>query len=271
MKKIIIAADDYAMSASIDTGILDLILKGRLTATSCLVLSPRWPEAAKKLTSEICEKADIGLHLDFTEYDQPLKDALPSLITRAHLRALPKKELRTAINKQLDLFEDVLGFAPNYVDGHLHVHQLPQIRDILIEELCFRYGRKMPWVRVARPPLKDGVKAFVIGLLGAKSLQEQLAILGIPHTNQLLGVYQFDLTLESYAKHLEDWLSRESLSQKKVALMCHPAMLLVNEQEEPPHFSARWVEYQLLSDNFFKSLLEKNEVTLVRGDALGNH
>lgn len=271
MKKIIIAADDYAMSPCIDAGILDLIQKGRLTATSCLVLSPRWPEAAKNLTPDICAKADIGLHIDFTEYEQPLKEHLPALVIRSHLRSLPKKELRTAINKQLDLFEDVLGFAPNYVDGHLHVHQLPQIRDILIEELCFRYGRKMPWVRVARPPLKDGLKAFVIGLLGAKSLQEQLAILGIAHSNQLLGVYQFDLTVESYAKHLEDWLSRESLSQKKVVLMCHPAMLLANQLDEPPHFSARWVEYQLLSDNFFKSLLEKNEINLVRGDSLIEH
>lgn len=271
MKKLIISADDYAMSDSIDAGILDLIQKGRLTATSCLVLSPRWAEAAQALTSEICAKADIGLHLDFTEYAQPLKDVLPSLIVRSHFRMLPKKELRTAINKQLDLFEDALGFAPNYVDGHLHVHQLPQIRDVLIEELCFRYGRKMPWLRVARPPLKDGVKAFLIGLFGAKSMQEQLAILGIPHTNQLLGVYQFNLSVEGYAKHLEDWLSRESLAQKKVVLMCHPAMLLANQQDEPPHFSARWVEYQLLSDNFFKNLLEKNEITLVRGDALNEH
>lgn len=268
MKKIIIAADDYAMSTSVDAGILDLIQKGRLTATSCLVLSPRWLDAAKNLIPDICAKADIGLHLDFTEYDQALKDTLPALIVRSHLRMLPKKELRTAINKQLDLFEEALGFAPNYVDGHLHVHQLPQIRDILIEELCFRYGRKMPWVRVARPPLKDGLKAFMIGCFGAKSMQEQLAVLGIAHSNHLLGVYQFDLTLEGYAKKLEDWLSRESLAHQKVVLMCHPAMLLANQAENVPHFSARWVEYQLLSDNFFKNLLEKNAITLVRGDAL---
>lgn len=271
MKKIIIAADDYAMSASVDAGILDLIQKGRLTATACLVLSPRWAEAAKKLNADIRAKADIGLHLDFTEYDQALKESLPVLIARSHLRMLPKKDLRTAINHQLDLFEEALGFAPDYVDGHLHVHQLPQIRDILIEELCFRYGRKMPWIRVARPPLKDGFKAFVIGFLGAKSMQEQLSVLGIRHTNQLLGVYQFDMTLEGYAKQLENWLAYESLAHKKVALMCHPAMLLANQPEDAPHFAARWVEYQLLVDNFFKSLLEKNEITLVRGEALGKH
>jgi predicted glycoside hydrolase/deacetylase ChbG (UPF0249 family) len=268
MKKLIISADDYGMSPSIDAGILDLIQKNRLTATSCLVRSPRWAEAAKKITPAICAKADIGLHLDFTEYEQTLNDTLPALIIGAHLRMLSKKQLRTAVNQQLDLFESVLGFAPHYVDGHQHVHQLPQIRDILIEELCFRYGRKMPWLRVARPPLKDGYKAFLIGAIGASSMHKQLKVLDIAHTNHLLGVYQFDLNLEAYAKQLEGWLSHESLAHKNVALMCHPAMLLANQEEKPAHFSSRWIEYQVLSDNYFKNLLEKYEITLVRGDAL---
>ncbi len=50
LKPIIISADDFAQSAAIDTAIVALIQQKRLSATSCLTLSPRWPEAAKLIT-----------------------------------------------------------------------------------------------------------------------------------------------------------------------------------------------------------------------------
>src|SRR5437867_7212260 len=128
MTPLIISADDYAQSAAIDAGILALIQQQRLTATSCLTLSPRWAEAAKLITGEIRSKADIGLHLDFTQYEQPLRNSLPKLIVRTMARSLPRKAICASIETQLNHFEDALGTAPDYIDGHQHVHQLPQIR-----------------------------------------------------------------------------------------------------------------------------------------------
>lgn len=267
MKQMIMTADDFAMSESVDAGILDLIQKGRLTATSCLTLSPRWKRAAENITPEIREKADIGLHLDFTEYKQALKYPLWKLILKAHANLLPKKALRLAINTQLDLFEEALGTAPDYVDGHLHVHQLPQIRDVLIEELCFRYGKTMPWIRVANPPIKDGFKAFLIGLFGARAMREQLGVLGIRHTTKLLGIYQFNLTKDEYIRRLDRWFSFSSKKQR-MAFMSHPAKQLKNQQGIDPHFSSRAIEYQIFDDATFKTQLEKHQITLVRGDAL---
>jgi len=268
MKQMIMTADDYGMSEAVDTGILELIEKGRLTATSCLTLSPRWKRAAQHITPEIRAKADIGLHLDFTEYAQALRLPLWQLILKSHAKLLPKKALRLAINAQLDLFEEALEGPPDYVDGHLHVHQLPQIRDVLIEELCFRYGKNMPWIRVANPPIRDGWKAFLIGLLGASPMREQLGVLGIRHTTKLLGIYQFNLTKDEYINRLDRWLGFSSRKKQCVAFMSHPAKQLKSQPSVDPHFLSRAIEYQIFEDVSFKMQLEKHQIVLVRGDAL---
>ena len=65
---LIICADDFAQSEAIDNGIIKLIEINRLSAVSCMTLSPRWHKAAKKLTPNIRKKASIGLHLDFTHF-----------------------------------------------------------------------------------------------------------------------------------------------------------------------------------------------------------
>ncbi|MGZ8252383.1 MAG: ChbG/HpnK family deacetylase, partial [Methylophilaceae bacterium] len=114
MKPIIVCADDFAQSAGIDAAIIALIQQGRLSATSCMTLSPRWPAAATLISEEIRHQADIGLHLDFTQYAQPLKHSLPMLIARAVSHSLPAKKIYTSINSQLDNFENALGTAPDY-------------------------------------------------------------------------------------------------------------------------------------------------------------
>ena len=60
---VIINADDYAMDACVDSAILKLAAEGVVTATSAMVLSPTWPEAAGPLADAPLSR---GLHLDFT-------------------------------------------------------------------------------------------------------------------------------------------------------------------------------------------------------------
>lgn len=69
--KLILCADDFGQSEAIDQAIIKLIKMGRLSATSCMTLSPRWNEAAKQITPYIRKKASIGLHLDLTTLVTP--------------------------------------------------------------------------------------------------------------------------------------------------------------------------------------------------------
>lgn len=259
-------ADDYAQSAEIDHGILQLIAMGRLTATSCLVLSPRWRQAATQLTNEVRACADIGLHLDFTQFPHDLTHRLGALILKSHLRILPKAQVKQAIRKQLDAFEDALGSPPDYVDGHQHVHQLPQIREALIEELNVRYGNQLPWIRVARPPLNGGFKALVIRSLGASRLEQLASSNGFVCSKTLLGVYGFNANVDQYRDLLAAWLSMAAQSANPVALMCHPA---VGSSDTTPYqddiLPARLIEHEAMVDTKFANMLQDNNVQLVRG------
>ena len=171
MNPIIMSADDYAYSASIDEAIIKLIKNDRLSATSCMVLSPRWKEAGALITPAIRKKASIGLHLDFTQFGNAYPHV--KLILLSLMRRLPKESIKISINKQLDAFEEVIGSSPDYVDGHQHIHQLPQIRDVLIEVLLERYQNNLPWLRIAKPPVSDGLKGLIIRLLGANALEKK--------------------------------------------------------------------------------------------------
>lgn len=272
MTPLIISADDYAQSPSIDNAILALIRQRRLTATSCLVMSPRWPQAARQLDSEIRKFADIGLHLDFTEYGANTRYRLPVLIARAVCRSLSKQAIRASINMQLDYFEDATGMAPDYIDGHQHVHQLPQIRDELLDVLQLRYSTDLPWIRIARPPWQDGFKAGIIGLLGASALADNASEAGIRHSNTLLGVYAFNLDAEHYRKKLGSWLvaAHSQAAGRACVLMCHPAMALdpVQDRINDSIHSARLHEYQVFSSIDFTDLLRQHDIQPGRGDIL---
>lgn len=272
MTPLIISADDYAYSDSIDDGILALIQQRRLTAASCLVLSPRWQQAAKRLDGEIHSLADIGLHLDFTEYGETLRYRLPILIGRAVSRSLSKNAIRASIHMQLDRFEDATGMAPDYIDGHQHVHQLPLIRDELLDALQQRYSSKLPWIRIANPPWQDGFKARVIGLLGASALADGARKIRIPHSKTLLGVYAFNLDAEHYRKKLISWFdaTRPEAGNGACVLMCHPAIkpVLAQDQTNDPIHAARLHEYQVLSSADFAELVKQYDIQLSRGDIL---
>jgi predicted glycoside hydrolase/deacetylase ChbG (UPF0249 family) len=269
MKPVIITADDYALSEAVDAGILNLMRMRRVTATSCLTLSPRWPLAAQQITPDIRQLADIGLHLDFTQYAQVLKHPLPLLIAKTSLRLLSVSAIQSAIHMQLDAFELALGSPPDYVDGHQHVHQLPQIREVLVEVLSARYGRQMPWLRIAKPPRQDGVKAMIIGMLGANALRQLAIVHRVRFTDTLLGVYGFGLDAAHYTLKLNDWLATTNVSIKPLALMCHPAKQSdIMHAAEDAILSARFAEYAVFSGPHFANILQDHAVQLVRGHAI---
>jgi len=155
LKPLVLCADDYAQEAGVSHAIVQLARQGRLSATSAMVLSPRWRQDAAPL-AELRERLDVGLHLDWTSpYAQAAGHGLT--LARAMRRALmggfEQSGARTVIERQLDLFEAHWQAAPDHVDGHQHVQQFAGIREPLVELLARRYGMKKPWLRLSRAPL----------------------------------------------------------------------------------------------------------------------
>ena len=260
--KLILCADDFGQSEAIDKAIIELIKQNRLSATSCMTLSPRWPSAAKKLTPSIRKKASIGLHLDFTHFGDATSH--PKLVLLSLARHLSKQHIKQSIQQQLDAFEAELSGPPDYIDGHQHVHQLPQIRDVLLEILLKRYPTQLPWVRIAKPPVRDGIKGIIIRSLGANAFEKNAKKLGFVCSGHLLGAYGFDGSREDYIQRFKHWLEEVESSSATPVLMCHPATDGAKEDDDVI-YQARVREFSALTSDELTNVFDR--LTLVKSPA----
>lgn len=261
-----ICADDFGLETGVDQGIASLASRGRLTAISCLSTGPAFAGDAGMVRDL---DVDTGLHLNFTESlgQRGLFLPLGKLILSAYLRKLPTKLIHDQVSRQLDAFESIMGRAPDFVDGHLHVHQLPQIRESLIEQLTQRYGHYPSlWLRDTTPgplsaslPLAQRLKARLIGSLGAKRLRAMASTQGVRmNEGGFFGVYDFARSHPPYPQMLKAWLGQ---MRSGGLLMVHPAQSI---QPGDLFGQDRVEEYRVLGSQVFENLLMQTGVRLVR-------
>lgn len=261
-RRVAICGDDFGMDAGIDHAILRLIQARRLSAASCMSSAPGFAARGAELLNS---GADVGLHLNLTERlglaDTP-RPALRRLLWRAYSRQLDLQWVNQEICRQLDRFEDVLGQAPDYIDGHQHVHQLPGVRQLLLAELQRRYAGRRPWLRLTSVAALDGlpwaahVKAHVIASLGGHALAARARASNWPSNRGFLGVYGFEGGRRGYARMLHHWLLH---ARDGDLLMCHPA--LAGEIE---HAAQRKAEYEVLADPDLGGWLAANGLSVQR-------
>ncbi len=259
-------ADDFGMSLAVNTGILDLAARDRLSATSVLVDGPALAnEQVAKLKNSGLQ---IGLHLNFTESfgQQDLCLPLGQLIRAAYLMKLPRQRLTAAVQRQLHKFFELFGRYPDYVDGHQHVHQLPLLRDALIQALRAHTGSK-PWLRDTGHPRLAGFgfairfKAMLIASLGARGLRRRAQTYGYQQNNGFLGVYDFQGGELAYQNHMRRWLG---LCQDMDLLMCHPALGATGSDSLSRQ---RVAEHAVLSGKLFEHWLLQNNLLVHRPNA----
>ena len=191
MKRIQICADDYAFDAGVSRAIIECIDTGRISATSCMVLAPGWPAAAAALRERI-GIADIGLHLDVNEFaDYSMGRSLQGWIAAAYLGQLDQAQANRWVAEQLDAFEAGMQRAPDYLDGHQHVHQLPVLRDAVLGEMSRRYGSACA-LRSTRSQHWRGAKAALIAGLGGAALRRAAGRQQLRMNADFAGVYDFD-------------------------------------------------------------------------------
>lgn len=261
MTRIALCLDDLGLHAGVNAAAAALARLGRLNAVSCMVGASHWTEAREALAACEAAGADIGLHLDLTE--APLRrprQGLGALLLRSHAHLLAPAALRDEIEAQLDAFEAALGRAPDHVDGHQHVHQLPQVREALLEALQRRYRGRRPWLRSTRhadnlvapagQPMGAALKPRVIEALGAAGLARLAALHGHRQNGRLLGVYDFRGGEAVYRNWLRAWLHA---AREGDLLMCHAA---TGHRQDDPIGAARHDEMLLLGAPAFAEMLE---------------
>lgn len=283
--------DDFGLHDGVNQAVFDLLAMRRISAVSCLVDGPSWASGAARLREAIGEPdqavADVGLHLNFTEtLDVQAQSACPSLplgalIKSCYLRRLDVARLVAEIERQWARFEAVWGRAPDFIDGHQHAHQLPQIRDALLQVLRRQYpaGQAGPrlWVRQCRSPgwqavragvsVSDTVKAAIIATLGAAVIGRGAAALGLRRSERLLGVYPFDADAAAYLLRWQAWL--KLVRARGDLLMCHPSVAMRAAPPWPDVIAAsRQMEHAVLTGDAFARQLTDARVRIVRLSSL---
>jgi predicted glycoside hydrolase/deacetylase ChbG (UPF0249 family) len=262
-----LCADDFGLAPGISAGIARLAHAQRLSAVSCITNSPHW-EAAVALLKGLPATVEVGLHLNFTE-GRPLSarlarrwprlPALPRLILQAHLRRLPISQVRNEVHAQLAAFNRALGRPPAFIDGHQHVHQLPGLRQIVLDMV--EHVQPMPAVRNTGRVLGPGagLKRWLIERSGGRALAGELTQRVIAHNPALLGAYDF--TDPDYAALMRGWLA--ALPAEGGLLFCHPGLHLAGD---PPDAigAARERELAYLGSAAFDEDLAASGVRLGR-------
>lgn len=263
-KRVVVCGDDFGMNADIDEGMIALAAMRRISAVSCLALGPTFAANAARLAAQ---DVDIGLHLNFSETLDPDAEPLPSLralILKAYAGLLDAAWIDAQLERQFDAFEAAFGRAPDYVDGHQHVHQLPGIRKRVLALLARRYGTQRPWLRQTAPgmqsgiPLKESLKARVIGALGAAALAREARSSGLRTNRRLLGVYAFDGGKRRYARLLQTWLFN---AREGDLVMCHPAL---GNARGSAMARQRRAEFDVLASPALGDWLDANGVRITR-------
>jgi len=258
---ICICVDDFGLHPAINQAVLALAEARRISATSAMVGGPAWAEGAQQLRAlGSASSIEVGLHLDFTEpaiHDGEVRMPLHRLILASYARRLDPRQLRREISRQLNAFEAHMQQPPAYIDGHQHVHQLPQVREALLGVLNAHYPATgpRPWLRSTWP--RKGLasaalaspKAAVIAALGARALCQQARRHGFTLNGALFGVYDFAGDAARYARLLSKWLAQMHTTD---VLMCHPAAAAVAGDAIA---AARTMEFEVLRSPAFAELL----------------
>jgi predicted glycoside hydrolase/deacetylase ChbG (UPF0249 family) len=273
-RRVSLCADDYGMSEGVNRAIRDLIEKRRLSATSVMVVTPAFTRAeidALKAAAAAAPGFAIGLHVTLTAPFhpltmpfRPLKDGeflkLGRLMQAAVLRRLDTEMLRAEIAAQIAAFTDMVGKAPDYVDGHQHVQLFPMVREAFVAAV--KEHAPTAWVRQCgrggvRPGRFRDAKALMLDVL-SRGFREIATRGGLKFNPAFAGAYHFSKKAD-FPKLFERFLLR---LPDGGLIMCHPAFVDQTLIALDPLTHQRKNEYDWLMSDDFPKLLAAHSVTL---------
>ena len=269
-----LCADDYGISPGVNRAIRELIERGRLNATSAMVVGPaigRDEVTSLRAAAGNSPRCAIGLHATLTAPFRPLTMhfdpvegglflPFPKLLRAGLLWRLDPEIIRAELSVQLKAFQDLFGRAPDFVDGHQHAQLFPQVRDAFLAAV--KEAAPAAWVRQCgrRQPLAQrfgAPKALVLDTLSTQ-FRKRAAREGISFNPGFAGAYDFSRQSD-FGTLMGGFLG--GLPEGSV-VMCHPGFVDQTLVSLDPLTSQREREYAFLAGEHFPPLLAANNVTL---------
>ena len=239
-RRLIVAADDFGMSAGVNAGILRAYCDGILTDTSLMVNGQAFAEATELARAN--PGLSVGLHLMLVQgrcaappASIPLLADANGIFGNAPVWAgmrfffVPgvRAQLRREIIAQLDKFL-ATGLPLSHVDGHLTIHMHPVVVDVLVD-VCQQYGIRA--VRLPREPLAPALrydrrhllrKLFEATSFNALSCwaRPRLQRARLRHPDRMFGLHQTGHVSEEYLLSV-----LADLPPGVNEVYCHPALI----------------------------------------------
>jgi chitin disaccharide deacetylase len=273
-RRIWLCADDYGLSPGVNRAIRDLIERGRLNATSVMMVGPaigRDEISALTAAAAGSPRCAIGLHVTLTAPFRPLTMhfkpidggmflPFPKLLRAGLSGRLDPEIVRAELMVQLAAFTDIFGRAPDFVDGHQHVQLFPGVRDAFL--MAVKQAAPDAWVRqggrnqsLAR---RLGTpKALVLDVLSAQ-FRRRASRANIASNPGFAGAYDFSRRPDfgTLMRQFLDGLPEGGL------IMCHPGFVDDTLVSLDPLTTQREHEFAFLGSEEFPRLLAANNVTL---------
>lgn len=221
-RRLIVNADDFGRSRSINEAVVRAHREGILTTASLMVNEPDCAEAVKLAKEN--SKLGVGLHLTLLMGHAALPpEKIPGLVdSRGQFSNNPigvgmgyffkrslREQLRAEIRAQFEKFH-ATGLPLDHVNGHLHLHLHPTIFRILMEDAEKLGIRRMRFTRdcLARSRRMTSGRWFyrvshaaIYEWLSSRA-REPLRQRGIKHTQITFGLLQNALVDEEYVLKL---------------------------------------------------------------------
>ena len=273
-RRIWLCADDYGLSPGVNRGIRDLIERGRLNATSVMVVGPAIGRDQINMLQDAVANSPrcaIGLHVTLTApfrpltmHFQPIDGGMflpfSKLLRAGALRRLDPEIIQAELMVQLVAFRELFGRAPDFVDAHQHAQLFPGVRDAFLKAVktaapdawVRQGGRHQPLARRLGAP-----KALIIDVLSAQ-FRSRAERADIAFNPGFAGAYDWTQQRDFGAlmRQFLDGLPENGL------IMCHPGFVDETLVSLDPFTTQREHEHAFLGGEQFPHLLAATKVTL---------
>jgi predicted glycoside hydrolase/deacetylase ChbG (UPF0249 family) len=273
-RRIVLCADDYGISPGVNAAIRELIARGRLNATSAMVVARSLTAseaAALAGLRRIMPRLQIGLHFTLTAPFRPLSGTyaplreeaflpLGATLGSAMIGRLDRNRIAQELRAQIAAFSTLFGFLPDYVDGHQHVQIFPQIGDAALQVMRDTLPRA--WMRQCGRATRLSArladrKGLLLDIL-SKGFRRRAALAGIAVNPGFAGSYDFNSDPD-FAALFPQFL--DGLPQDGV-VMCHPGFVDDELKALDPLTNLREREYAYFAGDAFPEVLRAKRVTL---------
>jgi predicted glycoside hydrolase/deacetylase ChbG (UPF0249 family) len=193
VKYLIVTADDFGLTESINEGIIKARSEGIVTAASMIPTGEAFEQAAAAAKDVFA--GAVGAHLALTETKPLLKTSKKyknhnSFYLALLSGAVTQEDIYAELKTQIELIRSK-GLRINHINSHEHVHMIPRVLEIFVR-LANEYG--IPAIRFPRgdrPPkalsLAENLRACVLSHFRG-GIEKALKRSGLVFTDSFMGL-----------------------------------------------------------------------------------